>query len=132
MRFFTGGLGFTPSVLLLFCFTENVVSRPSPQPKASWVRQGRAKKTLLKSFKRWTNETTSPPTPIPTTACTDSNATTITAPKDNVWGGLTGIEAASVTKWLLGQSELNLTNSEDAGDWDNSMLVYPYSLVDIC
>lgn len=98
-----------------------MLSRPSPQPKAAWVRQGRAKKSLLKNIKRWTNETTSSSIPTPTTASTDNNVTSIAAPKENVWGGLTDLEAASVTKWLFGQSKLNLTISDDAGEWDNSM-----------
>lgn len=47
----------------------------------------------------------------------------VKAPKDNVRAGLTDEEAAEVVAWLLEQPELelNLTISEEAGEWDNSV-----------
>jgi primary-amine oxidase len=90
---------------------------PNPRPKQPWVKQyaqERAKKAMLKSAgvsRRWTNETQSP--------C--DSAYPITAPKENVWGGLTDVEAAGVASWLFAQTELNLTVSEEAGEWDNHM-----------
>lgn len=45
----------------------------------------------------------------------------VVAPKENPWGGLTDVEAAGVASWLFSQTELNLTVSEEAGEWDNHM-----------
>lgn len=53
--------------------------------------------------------------------CVESNATVIKAPKHNVWEGLTDEETASVVKWLFQQPTLNLTVTEGAGEWDNTM-----------
>ena len=109
-------LAFATS-LLLGHFTHGVLSAPKPDPKAAWVRQGRTRKGLTRGWKRWENDTAAVSTP----ACVDSNYTQISAPKDNVWGGLTDVEAASVTQWLFAQSELNLTVSDEAGEWDNTV-----------
>jgi primary-amine oxidase len=105
----------------IFC-VEDALSAPSPQPKAPWIRQGRARKAASKSKieKRWTNETSSEPA---LGSCPESTYTKTAAPKANVWGSLTDIEAVSVTRWLFAQPELNLTVSEEAGEWDNSMYV---------
>ncbi|GAB1317381.1 Amine oxidase [Madurella fahalii] len=43
------------------------------------------------------------------------------APKANVWGELADYEAAAVVRWLFAQEDLNLTISEDATEWDNTM-----------
>jgi primary-amine oxidase len=56
-----------------------------------------------------------------TVACAEALATPIKAPKPNIWGQLTGDEAASVIAWLFAQKELNLTVSENATSWDNSV-----------
>ncbi|CAJ2507483.1 Uu.00g086690.m01.CDS01 [Anthostomella pinea] len=56
-------------------------------------------------------------------ACSTSQAASITAPSDNVWAGLTDIEAVSVVSWLFGQSSLNLTATENATEWDNTILL---------
>lgn len=56
-----------------------------------------------------------------TTPCIESNYTKIHAPRENVWAGLTDSEAASLLIWLFDQSDLNLTVTSSAGDWDNSM-----------
>lgn len=126
---------FSPftAILLVSASLTHVLARPSPHPKAPWVKSylaEKAKKTLLKSGfhgRRWENSTYTTSTVssslpsstgyVPT--CADANA--ITAPKENVWGGLTDVEAAGVTAWLFAQAELNLTISEDAGEWDNVM-----------
>jgi hypothetical protein len=55
------------------------------------------------------------------TSCIESNFTKIHAPRENIWAGLTDSEAASLLKWLFSQSDLNLTTTSSAGDWDNSM-----------
>ncbi|TKA83156.1 hypothetical protein B0A55_00722 [Friedmanniomyces simplex] len=87
----------------------------APQPKAAWMRGARTR--LAKSSKwnsnRWANGS----------ACVETAPSDFQAPKENVWSGLTNWEAASVTRWLFGQAELNLTRSEDAGNWDNSILL---------
>lgn len=101
-------------------YAHGALSAPSPDPKAAWVRQGRARKAASKIGRRWSNETSAPPT---VNSCSNSEYTKTLAPKVNVWGGLTDVEAASVTQWLFAQSELNLTVSDDAGEWDNSMYV---------
>jgi primary-amine oxidase len=99
-------------------YAHGALSAPSPDPKAAWVRQGRARKAASKIGRRWSNETSTQPT---VNSCSDSDYTKTLAPKTNVWGGLTDVEAASVTQWLFTQTELNLTVSDDAGEWDNSM-----------
>lgn len=53
--------------------------------------------------------------------CEIKNATDIQAPKLNVWADLTEPEVASVLKWLFGQPDLNLTVTEEAGSWDNTV-----------
>lgn len=101
-------------------YAHDALSAPSPDPKAAWVRQGRARKAASKIGRRWSNETSAPSA---VNSCSDNDYSKTLAPKANVWGGLTDVEAASVTQWLFAQSELNLTVSDDAGDWDNSMYV---------
>ncbi|OJI80543.1 hypothetical protein ASPTUDRAFT_129166 [Aspergillus tubingensis CBS 134.48] len=54
---------------------------------------------------------------------TSSNFTVIKSPNENVWGGLTDVETASVVQWLLQQPELNLTAADDAGEWDNTIFL---------
>ncbi len=56
-------------------------------------------------------------------SCDASGPVDFKAPKDNVWSGLTDIEAANVTRWLFLHSGLNLTNSSKAGEWDNTLLL---------
>lgn len=105
--------------LLLITFAAvlllTTLSSARPQPKAAWVRGARARlaKSSKWNHKRYVNGS----------ACIETSPPDFVAPKDNVWGGLTDVEAASVTKWLFGQRELNLTRSEDAGEWDNSVLL---------
>ena len=55
-------------------------------------------------------------------ACHDAAPENFHAPHQNVWGELTSKEAAGVTKWLFAQKDLNLTVSENATDWSNSIL----------
>jgi len=119
-------ISMKPSVSLLlagfiFC-TDSALSAPSPDPKATWVRQGRARKAASKSKigKRFANETSSDPA---LASCPDSTYTQTSAPKANVWGSLTDVEAVSVTRWLFDQPEFNLTVSDEAGEWDNTMYV---------
>ncbi|KAL5051698.1 hypothetical protein BDW71DRAFT_202849 [Aspergillus fruticulosus] len=53
--------------------------------------------------------------------CQDTPPQKINAPKENVWYGLTDDETANVAKWLFGRPELNLTSTENAGEWDNTI-----------
>lgn len=99
-------------------YANDVLSTPSPDPKAAWVRQSRARKAASRIGKRWSNETSTQPA---VTSCSSANYTHVLAPKANVWGGLTDVEAASVTQWLFAQPEFNLTVSDEAGEWDNTM-----------
>jgi primary-amine oxidase len=125
---FTRICNMKPSLSLLLAgfilCADDALSAPSPDPKATWVRQGRARKAASNSKigKRWTNETSSEST---LGSCPDSTYTKTSAPKANVWGSLTDIEAVSVTRWLFAQPEFNLTVSDEAGEWDNTMYVAP-------
>ncbi|KAK4963066.1 hypothetical protein LTR10_000694 [Elasticomyces elasticus] len=104
-------LGLLAVGVLLLAHTSEAL----PQPKAAWVRGARSRlaKNSKWHSKRWTNGS----------ACVETSPPDFSAPKENVWSGLTNWEAASVTQWLFGQAELNLTKSEDAGEWDNSLLL---------
>jgi primary-amine oxidase len=48
---------------------------------------------------------------------------TVTAPYSNIFAQLSNDEAAGVIQFLHDQSSLNLTAADEAGDWDNSILV---------
>lgn len=48
----------------------------------------------------------------------DSDETSVVAPKQNVWGTLSIDEAADIVSFLHG-TDLNLTSTQDAGTWDN-------------
>ncbi|WVQ79580.1 hypothetical protein IAT38_001680 [Cryptococcus sp. DSM 104549] len=52
-----------------------------------------------------------------------ASAPTTTASKDNIWAYLTNDEAAGVISFLHNQTDLNLTAVDDAGDWDNTIMV---------
>lgn len=56
-----------------------------------------------------------------TSSCAGTAAVEITAPKQNVWDQLDDVDAAGVVAWLFARPELNLTVSENATAWDNSM-----------
>ncbi|KLU86645.1 hypothetical protein MAPG_05657 [Magnaporthiopsis poae ATCC 64411] len=54
--------------------------------------------------------------------CGSSPPASIKAPKRNLWGQLNEKEVGSVVDWLFQQRGLNLTHTEDAGDWDNTII----------
>ncbi|EPE06668.1 copper amine oxidase [Ophiostoma piceae UAMH 11346] len=93
-------------------------------PAAKTLKQGHAhgRKAMVDIIngkaksKHYANGTTA-------ATCSDSNATSITAPRKNIWASLTGIEASSVVGWLFDQPELNLTAAENATSWDNTILL---------
>ena len=86
-------------------------------PKASLISQrarAQGRKALAASFnKREELE--------PRGGCTVSSAAAITAPKTNIWADLTEAETKSVVGWLFEQKDLNLTTSDKAGSWDNTL-----------
>ncbi|KAF2225193.1 hypothetical protein BDZ85DRAFT_233684 [Elsinoe ampelina] len=114
---------FASSLLVLSSLPTALAA---PKPKAPWVRQHqaeRAKKLLLKSGalgRRGDNETHNPPVEADGGCATFK---TTTAPSDNVWGALTNDESAAVASWLFSQPDLNLTVAEEAGEWDNTVLL---------
>ncbi|KAK3113870.1 hypothetical protein LTR53_008410 [Teratosphaeriaceae sp. CCFEE 6253] len=102
------------NLLALGCLLLASGSEGAPQPKAAWMRGARAR--LAKNANKntpWVNGS----------ACVETAPADFQAPKENVWGGLTNWEAASVTQWLFAQEELNLTITDDATEWDNRVLV---------
>lgn len=93
------------------------LSEAKPRPKAPWVRGARHRlaksSNINKVAKRFVNGS----------ACHEAGAEDFRAPHSNVWSGLTDKEAADVTKWLFAQKNLNLTVSENATEWSNSILL---------
>jgi primary-amine oxidase len=59
----------------------------------------------------------------PRTVYETSTPPSTKAPYENVFCSLSNDEAASVIGWLHEQESLNLTNADEAGDWDNSIMV---------
>lgn len=100
-----------------FLFVESALSQPNPDQRAVQVRTRYGKGHT----ERLTNGTIYQPIEsTPATSCIDSNATLIASRKENIWGELNDLEAASVS-WLFAESELNLTSSEHVVEWNNSM-----------
>ncbi|KAK0669179.1 putative copper amine oxidase [Cercophora samala] len=107
------------SALLLTSFAQDVLARPSPDPKAPWVKNtGLGKKKMANHLKR---AIMGDKRAVETPFCSETLATEIKAPKPNVWGPLVDVEVASVVEWLFAQADLNLTVSEEAGGWDNTI-----------
>jgi primary-amine oxidase len=114
MKFLT-----TVSVVLFSIVPAVIHGVPTPEAKATWVKSGRGHRVIphaSRQAKRQYSNNTSPETPI----CGGAAPAT-TAPVPNVWEAFTDQEAASVAYWLFEQSDLNLTTSEKAGEWDNSV-----------
>jgi len=61
---------------------------------------------------------------LPRASCPETAAKSITAPKQNVWGEITDVDAAAVVAFLFAQPALNLTVSDNATGWDNSLCVH--------
>lgn len=114
----------TLSLATLSLLAQDVFARPSPEPKASWVRKGHGRKAIsdvLKGKRDLQRSTIAPRNE--STSCAGTLAATVTAPKENVWGELVSTDAAAVAAWLFTQSEFNLTVSENATAWDNSVIL---------
>ncbi|KAI5295698.1 hypothetical protein KEM55_006100, partial [Ascosphaera atra] len=93
-------------------FLGQVRAAPSPDPKNSWVRSSRWRKGRP-NLARDVNKGAEPEV--------QTGAMPINAPFDNVWAPLSDPETASVISYMFAQKELNLTVSEKAGQWDNTM-----------
>ncbi|KAK3940868.1 putative copper amine oxidase [Diplogelasinospora grovesii] len=108
------------SILLLTCLVHDVCARPSPEPRSAWVRKGPGRKKMADHIKRAV-EGKRPRSTEP--SCVETLATNIAAPKTNIWGELSHVEAAAVVQWLFAQPELNLTVTDKATAWDNTILL---------
>lgn len=102
----------------LLLLGSDLVPEVNALPKTPWAQQrakGHGRKALSHAIgKRQLNGTDAPD-------CVPHDPMDIEAPKDNIWGGLTNVEAAGVTQWLFAQPEMNLTLSDNATSWDNKM-----------
>lgn len=107
----------------LALLAQDALARPSPEPKASWVRKGHGRKVISNMLKgkRDARQNNLTPRANITSSCAGAAAVEITAPRQNVWDQLDDVDAAGVVAWLFAQSEFNLTVSENATAWDNSM-----------
>jgi primary-amine oxidase len=90
-------MGFNKAVgvlsLLLLSFQINyAIARPRPEPKSAWLRNSAKRKGFPGYSKREAPYGTD---------CVDTQLGALTAPKTNVWAGLTNDEAASVTAWYV-------------------------------
>ncbi|KAK0724664.1 copper amine oxidase [Lasiosphaeris hirsuta] len=106
------------SALLLTTLAQDVFARPSPEPKAAWIRKGPAKKKLANTLKRAV-EGQRRATELE--SCAETLTTTTSAKKVNIWAPLTDVETAGVVEWLFAQEDLNLTTTEEATPWDNTI-----------
>ncbi|KAI4601929.1 hypothetical protein KJ359_010795 [Pestalotiopsis sp. 9143b] len=107
-------------VWALLSSAELALARPEPRPnihsKTEWShnRGKKVARTALRHAldRRQTsvNETVAAASP----GFDGSAPYAVTAPYENVWGGLSDTEAASVIAWLFAQPSLNLTVSENA------------------
>lgn len=110
----------TVSLATLGLLVQDSLARPHLESKADWVRNGHGRKAVSDVLKgkrdaRLAHRSDN------TTSCADTGATAITAPKINLWNQMEGAEAADLLSWLFAQPELNLTVSEQATSWDNTM-----------
>lgn len=110
-------------LITLASIAEHALARPSPEPKASWVRKGQGRKAISDvlrgkrdNLRRSTASSTNG-----TESCAGTLAAQISAPKVNVWAELEETDAAAVVAWLFSQPELNLTVTENATEWDNTV-----------
>jgi primary-amine oxidase len=122
-RFITAPGALTLSLITFASITEDVLARPSPEPKASWVRKGHGRKAISDVLKgKRDNLRRSVPSPSNgTESCVGTPAAQISAPKVNVWAELEDTDAAAVVAWLFSQPEFNLTTTENSTEWDNTV-----------
>ncbi len=106
-------------ILAFGLISQDVLARPSPEPKADWVRKAHGRKAMMDTLKGRSDRRRS--LNLPRDPCPETAAKAITAPKKNVWGELADVDAAAVVAFLFAQPELNLTLSENATEWDNTV-----------
>ncbi|KUI65756.1 Amiloride-sensitive amine oxidase [copper-containing] [Cytospora mali] len=120
----TASSAVTLSLATLSLLAQDVFARPSPEPKASWIRKGHGRKAIsdvLRGKRDLRRSTIAPRNE--SASCAGTLAADVTAPKKNVWGELADTDAAAVAAWLFAQPEFNLTVSERATAWDNSVVL---------
>jgi primary-amine oxidase len=119
--------GGITSLLLIGSLAGDVLANKLDKSAQAVRQKNRGRRALMRSLESRSNQHPSdrwdgkPPTGESASACEDTPPQEINAPKENVWYGLTDDETADVAKWLFGRPELNLTTSEIAGEWDNTM-----------
>lgn len=104
--------------------TQSASARPSPEPKTSRLQKAFGRKAIsnvLKGKRDARLNAIQPQNGTLPTSCAGTGATEITAPKKNIWDTLDDVDAASVVSWLFAQPEFNLTVSENATSWDNTV-----------
>jgi primary-amine oxidase len=101
--------------ILVTALLLTILVEARPRPKAAWIRGARARLAKSSNINRAKRA-------IDNSTCHEAAPPDFKAPHQNVWSGLTSKEAASVTKWLFAQKELNLTVADNATDWTNSIL----------
>jgi primary-amine oxidase len=106
------------SALLFGLLSQDVLARTSKSHKGG---KSRGKRLIHDALRRGSEAHVTRDDANKTVACAEALASPITAPKPNIWGQLTDDEAASVVAWLFAQKDLNLTVSENATSWDNSV-----------
>lgn len=112
----------TLSVAALAFLASDVLARPSPEPKSAWVRKGHGRKAISNVLKGKRSAQLNTIAPRDnSSSCAGTAAQEITAPKQNIWDQLDDIDAAGVVAWLFAQPEFNLTVTENATAWDNSV-----------
>lgn len=110
----------TLSLATLGLLVQDGLATPSPEPKAAWVRKGQGRKAISDTLKG-KRDTRIAQRSKNMTSCAGAGATEITAPKANIWDQLDDVDAAGVVSWLFAQPEFNLTVSENATAWSNSV-----------
>ncbi|KAL5604892.1 hypothetical protein BROUX41_001777 [Berkeleyomyces rouxiae] len=118
--------GLASVVLLLGALARESSARP--EPKSTWVHKGPARKKMSHNLKRnlegslgvnsgmYRRQDSYPD-------CKETLATNIPAPKTNIWAALSESEAAGLVAWMFDQKDLNLTVSENATSWDNTIIL---------
>lgn len=105
------------SALVLGSLVNDVLARPpSSNPNSAW-KHGPGPKKMAHDIKRAVqgHKRAEPSSP-----CT-VGSTAVQAPKANPWKSLSNEETAAIVEWLFAQKDLNLTTTEEATNWDNTM-----------
>jgi primary-amine oxidase len=119
--------GGITSLLLIGSLASDVLANKLDKSAQAVRQKNRGRRALMRSLESRSNQHPNdrwdgkPPTGESASTCEDTPPQEINAPKENVWYGLTDDETADVARWLFGRPELNLTTSEIAGEWDNTM-----------